>query len=338
VSQRRPGVNSQMPRLLAYATALGAAATLAGVLVAGTALGQGYPSKPIRLISPYPPGGGNDTLARALAQKLAESFGQQIVVDNRPGANTIIGTELTAKAPPDGYTLVLVPSSHASNTSLYARLPYDAIRDFAPVSLLGWGPLLLVTNTALPARNVRELIALAKARPGELTYGSAGNGAAGHLAGALFCQMAAIDMQHIPYKGTAPMVTDLIGGQVSLSFASTLSVVPQVKAGKLKALAWAGAQRSAVLPDLPTVAESGVPGYHAELWYGILAPAKTPKEIVARLNAEIVRALQIPELRGRLAGFGVEPRTSTPEEFARLIVTDTARWAAVVKASGARVE
>ncbi|HTP95671.1 MAG TPA: tripartite tricarboxylate transporter substrate binding protein [Burkholderiales bacterium] len=327
-----------MPRLLAYATALGAAATLAGVLVAGTALGQGYPSKPIRLISPYPPGGGNDTLARALAQKLAESFGQQIVVDNRPGANTIIGTELTAKAPPDGYTLVLVPSSHASNTSLYARLPYDAIRDFAPVSLLGWGPLLLVTNTALPARNVRELIALAKARPGELTYGSAGNGAAGHLAGALFCQMAAIDMQHIPYKGTAPMVTDLIGGQVSLSFASTLSVVPQVKAGKLKALAWAGAQRSAVLPDLPTVAESGVPGYHAELWYGILAPAKTPKEIVARLNAEIVRALQIPELRGRLAGFGVEPRTSTPEEFARLIVTDTARWAAVVKASGARVE
>ena len=338
MSQRRPGVNSQMPRLLAYATALGAAATLAGVLVAGTALGQGYPSKPIRLISPYPPGGGNDTLARALAQKLAESFGQQIVVDNRPGANTIIGTELTAKAPPDGYTLVLVPSSHASNTSLYARLPYDAIRDFAPVSLLGWGPLLLVTNTALPARNVRELIALAKARPGELTYGSAGNGAAGHLAGALFCQMAAIDMQHIPYKGTAPMVTDLIGGQVSLSFASTLSVVPQVKAGKLKALAWAGAQRSAVLPDLPTVAESGVPGYHAELWYGILAPAKTPKEIVARLNAEIVRALQIPELRGRLAGFGVEPRTSTPEEFARLIVTDTARWAAVVKASGARVE
>ena len=338
MSQRRPGVNSQMPRLLAYGTALGAAATLAGVLVAGTALGQGYPSKPIRLISPYPPGGGNDTLARALAQKLAESFGQQIVVDNRPGANTIIGTELTAKAPPDGYTLVLVPSSHASNTSLYARLPYDAIRDFAPVSLLGWGPLLLVTNTALPARNVRELIALAKARPGELTYGSAGNGAAGHLAGALFCQMAAIDMQHIPYKGTAPMVTDLIGGQVSLSFASTLSVVPQVKAGKLKALAWAGAQRSAVLPDLPTVAESGVPGYHAELWYGILAPAKTPKEIVARLNAEIVRALQIPELRGRLAGFGVEPRTSTPEEFARLIVTDTARWAAVVKASGARVE
>jgi tripartite-type tricarboxylate transporter receptor subunit TctC len=306
--------------------------------VATNALAQAYPTRPIRLISPYTPGGGNDTLARAIAPKLGESLGQQVVVENRPGANTIIGSDLVAKSPPDGYTLVLVPSSHAINTSLYPKLPYDAIKDFAPITLIGSGPLIVVTHPSLPANGIKDLIALARARPGQLTYGSAGNGGSGHLAGAMFCTMTGVKMVHIPYKGTGPAVVDLMGGQISLMFATTLTVLPQVKAGKLKAIAWASAQRSSVMPELPTVDEAGVRGFNASLWYGILAPAGTPRDIVARLSTEIGRVLQLAEVRERLTTLGVDPRGSTPAEFAQLIVSDTERWAKVVKESGARID
>jgi tripartite-type tricarboxylate transporter receptor subunit TctC len=317
---------------------IGLAAAVAVVWYAPVSAQQSYPSKPIRIISPYPPGGGNDAICRVVAPKLTERLKQQVIVDNRPGANAIVGTEIAARAAPDGYTIVLVPSGHAVNASLYKKLPYDSIRDFSPITLAGSSPLVLAVHPTLPVKNVKELIALAKSRPGQLTYVSSGVGASGHLAGALFDTMTGTKMLHIPYKGMSLAITDLIGGQVFMTFGTSLSVVPHVRSGRLRALATTGAQRMRAMPDTPTIAESGVPGYEATLWYGFVGPAHIPPEIVRRLNSEIGAVLMLPDVREHLASQGMEATPNTPEEFAKLLVSDLDRWAKVVKRAGVQVE
>jgi len=297
-----------------------------------------YPAKPIRIISPFAPGGGNDVISRTIAQKLTENVKQQVLVENRPGANGIIGTELAARAAPDGYTIVLIPSGHAVNASLHRRLPYDSIRDFTPITLVGSSPLILALHPSVPAKTVKDLIALAKARPEQLTYGSAGIGSSGHLGGALFDTLTGTRMVHVPYKGMSLAITDVIAGQVSLVFGTSASVMQHARSGRLRAIATTGAQRSPALPDLPTVAEAGVPGYEAGLWYGFVGPARIPADIVRKLNAEIVAALKSPEVRERLASQGVDATPTTPEEFGRLMVTDLERWAKVVQRAGIRLE
>jgi tripartite-type tricarboxylate transporter receptor subunit TctC len=298
---------------------------------------QSYPSKPIRIISPFAPGGGNDNICRIIAPRLSESLKQQVLVDNRPGANAIVGTELAARAAPDGYTIVLIPSGHAVNATLYKKLPYDSIRDFTAITLVASSPLVLAMHPSVPTRNVKELIALAKAHPGQLTYGSAGIGSSGHLAGALFETLTGTKLVHVPYKGMGLVVTDLMGGQVSLTFGTSASVMPQVRSGRLRALATTGSTRSPALPDIPTVAES-LPGYEASLWYGFVGPARLPADIVQRLNAEIIAILKQPAVRDRFAGEGVDVRYTTPEEFARLLASDVQRWAKVIARAGVRVE
>lgn len=313
----------------------------AGLVVAvmgGAAGAQGYPAKPVRIVSPFAAGGGNDAFVRTLAPRLGELLKQQIVVDNRAGANGIVGTEVAARAAPDGYTIALIPSGHAVNASLYRKLPFDSIRDFTPISLAGSSPLVLAVHPSLPARNVKELIALARARPTQLTYGSAGVGSSGHLAGALFDAITGTKMTHIPYKGMAFAVTDLIGGQVSMTFGTTLSVIPHVRTGRLRALAVTGAERTPALPDLVTVAEAGVRGYEAGLWYGFVGPARMPADIVRRLNTDIVAVLAMPEIRERLASQGVDAKSSSPEEFSKLMVTDIERWARVIERAGLKAE
>jgi tripartite-type tricarboxylate transporter receptor subunit TctC len=314
-------------------------AALAATVWHGQSTAQpAYPAKPIRIISPFAAGGGNDAFLRTLAPKLTENLKQQIIIDTRAGANGIVGTEMAARAAPDGYTLVLIPSNHTINATLYAKLPYDSIKDFTPVSLAGSSPLVFAVHPSLPVKNVKEMVAFAKARPGQLTYGSAGVGSSGHLAGVLFDSLAGTSMTHIPYKGMSIAITDLIGGQVSTTFGTSLSVVPQVRNGRLRALATTGAARMLALPDVPTVAESGVRGYEAGLWYGFVGPARIPPEIVRRLNTEIVAVLALPEIRERLLSQGVEAHPTTPEEFARLLVSDIARWAVVLKRAGLRAE
>lgn len=299
---------------------------------------QPYPAKPIRIISPFAPGGGNDILCRTIAQKLTDNIKQQVIVENRPGANGIIGTEAAARAAPDGYTIVLIPSGHAVNASLHRKLPYDSIRDFTPITLVGSSPLILAVHPSVPAKSVKELAALAKARPEQLTYGSAGIGSSGHLGGALFETLTGAKMVHVPYKGMALAVSDLMGGQVSLVFGTSLSVMPHVRSGRLRALATTGAKRSPALPELPTVAEAGVAGYEASLWYGFVGPARIPNDIVRRINGEIVAVLKSAEVRERLASQGVEASPSTPEAFAQLMVSDLDRWAKVVQRAGIRLE
>jgi tripartite-type tricarboxylate transporter receptor subunit TctC len=318
-----------------------AAACLALLLVQAHAPAhaqQAFPAKPIRIISPFAAGGGNDAFLRTLAPRLTENLKQQIIIDTRAGANGIVGTEIAARAAPDGYTLVLIPSNHTVNATFYAKLPYDSVRDFTPISLAGSSPLVVAVHPSLPVKNLKELIAFAKARPGQLTYGSAGVGSSGHLAGVLFDSLTGTNLAHIPYKGMSLAIIDLIGGQVTLTFGTSLSVVPQVRTGKLRALATTGAARMQALPDSPTVAELGVAGYEAGLWYGFVGPAKIPAEIVRRLNSEIVAVLALPEIRERLLSQGVEARPTTPEEFARIITTDIARWAVVIKRAGLRAE
>jgi tripartite-type tricarboxylate transporter receptor subunit TctC len=299
---------------------------------------QPYPSRPIRIISIFPPGGGNDILCRAVAQKLTDNLKQQVIVENRPGANGIIGTEAAARSAPDGYTITLIPSGHAVNASLYRKLPYDSVKDFTPITLAGTSPLILAVHPSIPAQNVKELVALAKVRPGQLSYGTAGIGSSGHLAGALFETMTGTTLMHIPYKGMSLAVNDLLGGQVPMTFGTSLSVVPHVHSARLRALATTGAQRSPALPDLPTVAESGVPGYEASLWYGFVGPARLPPEIVHRLNSEIGAVLGLADVRERLASQGVDARSSTADEFARLLVADLERWGKVVQRLGLRAE
>lgn len=296
---------------------------------------QSYPSKPIRFIVPFPPGGGNDLLARELAQNLAEPLGQPVLVDNRPGASTIIGTELAAKAPPDGHTIFMGNNSTlAINPNLYRKLPYDAVKDFAPVSLLASAPFVLLVHRSLPARSVKELIELARARPGQLNFGSAGTGITTHLAGEMFNIMARVNMVHIPYKGAGPAMTDLIAGHIQLAFNNVLSALPHVRSGRLRALGVTSAERSPVLPNLPTIAESGLPGYEAGAWYAVLAPARTPPQIVSRLHTEFVKVLQQPKVQERLSSDGAGIVGSTPEVLAKTIEADIARWGQVIKQTG----
>ncbi len=297
-----------------------------------------YPSRPVRIISIFPPGGGNDIFCRTVAQKLTDNLRQQVFVENRPGANGIIGTEATARAAPDGYTIALIPSGHAVNASLYHKLPYDSIKDFTPITLAGTSPLILAVHPSIPAKNVKDLVALARARPGQLTYVSAGVGSSGHLAGALFETITKTTMVHVPYKGMSLALSDLVGGQVSMTFGTSLSVVPYLRLARLRALATTGTQRSPALPELPTVAEAGVAGYEASLWYGFVGPARLPADIVQRLNSEIVAVLGLPDIRERLASQGVDARSSTPEEFGRLLASDLERWAGVVQRAGVRAE
>ncbi|MEQ1773884.1 MAG: tripartite tricarboxylate transporter substrate binding protein [Burkholderiales bacterium] len=305
----------------------------------GQASVQAYPTRPIRLLVPSTPGGSVDTLARAVGVKLSERFNQQVVIDNRSGAGGVIAGELTAKAPPDGHTLMLgTVASLAANVSLQKKLPYDPLRDYAPVTLAATQNLMLVVNPSLPAKNVKELIALAKTKPGQITFASAGSGAGGHLSGELFKLLAGIDLLHIPYKGMAPALVDVISGQVSLSFPSIATALPQVKSGKVRALAVTGAKRSQAAPDVLTMQEAGVPGYESATWYGVVAPAATPRHIVIKLSSEIVAILKQPELRDRLAADGAEPLGTTPEAFGQHLKSEIAKWAKVVSAAGLRAD
>ena len=312
---------------------------LAALVLAGSALAQAWPTKPIRLIVPFPPGGSADILARAIGQKLGDGLGQQVIIDNRPGAGTAIGAEATAKAAPDGYTIMLgTVSSHAINPALNPGLKFDPIKDFAPVSLVASIPFALIVHPSLPVNSARDLIALAKAKPGSLNYSSAGNGTSNHLAGELFKSMTGTFMVHIPYKGSAPALNDLIAGQVQLMYDLVLTAAPHVKSGAVRALAVTGRERSAALPGVPTVAESGVPGYEVTAWFGFFAPAGTPVAVVNTLNAETVKAMRLQDLRDRLGSQGAEALTSTPEQFSGYVKDELTKWTRVVKASGMKAD
>ncbi len=310
------------------------------LLAASTAMAQGFPQRPVRIIVPYPPGSGTDIVARILGQKLSEGWGQQVIVDNRPGAGAIIGVDAVAKAAPDGYTIGIADTGPlAINPALYAKLPYHPVRDFAPVTVVATLPFMLVVHPSVPARNVAELVALAKAKPGQINYASVGNGSAVHLATELFKSRAGIDLTHIPYKGSAPALQGLLAGEASVMFVNLLSAMPLVKAGKLRALAAAPAARIGALPDLPTIAEAGVPGYAFEAWFGIVAPAGTPKPVVDRLNQELRRVIALPEVRDLLVNKGgFEPVGSTVESFTSLIPAEMERWGKLVRETGAKVE
>ncbi len=322
---------------LAALLAVAAASPAAGAQSAPAA--ANYPTKPIRLVITYPPGGNTDLVGRALAQKLTEAWGQQVVVDNRGGAGGVLGTLIAKQAPGDGYTLLLGTSAGmVLNPLLMGKIPYDALRDFAPVSLVIVNPQLLVVHPALPARNVQEFVALAKAKPGQLNFGSSGVGTPNHLGGEMLKAMAGIDIVHVPYKGGAASITDLIAGQVQLVISSAPSVVPHVRSTRLRALAIGSAKRTPALPDVPTVGESGVPGYEYTTWYGIFAPAKTPAPIIARLNAEIVRMLAEPQMSQRFQSQGGDPASSTPAELTSYMREETARWARVIKTAGIKIE
>ena len=297
-----------------------------------------YPSKPIRIVVPQSAGGSTDLTARLVAQKLADALGQPVVVDNRPGAGSIIGTDIVAKAAPDGYTLLVVASSITINPSLHKKLPFDPVRDLAPITQLSAFPNMLTVHPALPVKTVRELIALAQAKPGQINYGSSGTGTGTHLSAELFKSMTGVDMVHVPYKGGGPAVTALLGGQVQLNFATIPSVLPHVRAGKLRAVAVTTIKRSPAVPEVPTIAESGVPGYDHGPWNGMLAPAKTPRTVIARLSAEVARIVHLPEAKAVLVHEGAEPVGNTPEEFAAIIRAETAKWEKVIRAAGIKAD
>ncbi len=308
-------------------------------LVAGAQGAAGYPSKPIKIVVPFPPGGATDILARAVGAELQKTWGQTVLIENKGGGGGNPGTDMVAKAAPDGYTLVMgTVGTHAINMSLYAKMPYDAVKDFEPITLVAGVPNLLVVHPSVNAKSVRELTALAKSMPGKLNVASSGNGTSIHLAAELYKQMAGVDILHVPYKGSSPAVTDLLGGQVQMMFDNMPSALPHAKAGKLPPLAVTGLKRSAALPDIPTMDEEGLKGFNATSWFGLLAPAGTPKDIVAKLNAASVKALAAPEMMERLAAQGAEPVGNTPEQFAAFIKSEIDKWSKIVKASGARVD
>ena len=312
-------------------------ALLAGFLLLGNASAQGdYPTRPVKVIVPSPPGGGTDILARVLAQHLSKALGQPFFVENKAGAGNMIGIEFVAHAAADGYTVLLVPSTLVLNSVLYKKVPYDPVRDFAPVTLAATAPNVLVVNPALPAKSLAELIALARAKPGALSYGTPGIGTSPHLSMELLKSMAGIDLQHVPYRGTAAAVTDVIGGQIAVTFANVLTAKPQVDAGRVRALAVSGPKRIEALPAVPPVAEAGVPGYEAMQWYGVVVPTGAPAPVIARLNVEAVKALQSDEMKEKLALDGAQPVGSTPAEFAALIRSELEKWTRVARA--ARIE
>jgi len=311
----------------------------AGATPLANAADEAYPSKPIRLVVPFPAGGPLDVVARAIGQKLTDAWGQPVIIDNRPGAGGNIGADLVAKSAPDGYTILEgALSTHAVNVSLYGKMPYDPIRDFAPITLVAVTPNVLVLNPSVPANSVQELIAYAKAHPGKLSFGSGSNGSAGHLAGEAFKAEAGVDMVHIPYKGGAPAMQALLAGDTQLMFDNLSNSTPQLKAGKIKALAVTTAKRSALAPELPTLAEAGLPGLDIYTWWGFLAPAGTPKEIIAKWNAEVTRILVTPEMKAFFAQQGAEPAPTSPEEFSALIRREITKYAKIVKDSGAKVD
>ena len=300
---------------------------------------QAWPAKPIRFIVPFPPGGGNDTIARLVAQKLSAALSAQVIVDNRPGAGGTIGAEAAARAPADGYTMFLAGvATHGINPNLRKKLPYDALKDFDAVSLIASAPLLVVIHPSLPAKSVKDLVALAKARPRQFNYASNGAGGSSHLAVELFDMMTGVKMAHIPYKGLAPALTDLLAGEVQVMFSSAVAMLPQVKTGRLRAIAMTGAKRSAAIPSIPTVAESGVPGYETGSWYGVVVPAGTPKAAIDRLSREIQGIVKSPDISSKLNEEAVIPVGSTPEGFDRHIRAELARWAKVIKAAKIELE
>ncbi len=305
---------------------------------ASVALAQAYPSKAIRIVVPFPPGGSTDILARIVGQKLTAAWGQQVIIDNKPGAGGTLGAAEVARSAADGYTLLMGAVHHTIATSVYPKLAYDFQKDFAPVTVLAIVPNVLVLNPAVPAKSVKELIVYAKANPGKLTYGSAGMGTAHHLIGEQFNLLAGVEILHVPYKGSAPAVADLVGGQVSIMYDTVASALPHIKAGKLRALAVATPKRSSALPDVPTIAEAALPGFEVTTWFGLLGPAKTPKEIVTQLNNEIVKILNMPDVRQRLAESGAEPVGNTPEQMAAQIRNETAEFAKIVKQARVTVE
>ena len=303
------------------------------------AFAQAWPSKPIKWVVPFAPGGTTDILARTVGEKLGAALGQPVIVENRPGAGGGVGADFVAKSPPDGYTLVGgTISTHAINTSLYKSLPYDPVRDFVPITLIARLPNLLVINPNVPAKNVAELVALMKANPGKYTFASSGNGTSQHLSGELFKSIAGVDMQHVPYKGSPPALQDVVGGQVTMTFDNITTALPLAKAGNLRALAVTTAQRSAVAPEIPTMAEAGLAGYEIGSWQGVFAPAGTPPEIVRRLNTEIVRILKSPEIHDKLIALGAEPVGNSVDEFTAMVKSEVVKWGDVVKRSGARVD
>jgi tripartite-type tricarboxylate transporter receptor subunit TctC len=323
----------------------GLSALLRGLVLAASVLAvqavhaQAYPSRPIRLVVPFPPGGSADILGRALGQKLGEGLGQSVVVENRPGAGTAIAAELVAKAAPDGYTLMLgTVSSHAINPALNPKLPFDPLRDFTPIAPVAAIPFALLVHPSVPARTLPEFVGYARSKPGKLDYSSAGSGTSNHLAGELFEAMTGTHMVHIPYRGSAPALQDLIAGRVSVMFDLVLTAAPHVRSGAVRALAVTGAKRSAALPDVPTVAESGLPGYEVSAWFGVFGPAGLPQPVVDRLNAEIARALAAPDLQQRLASQGAETLAGSPDQFAAYLKGEVAKWAKVVRNAGVQPE
>lgn len=299
---------------------------------------QTYPAKSIRFLVGFPPGGGSDIMARSVSQRLSESLGRQVVVDNRPGANANIAAETAARSLPDGYTMVLISAPHAVSKTLYRSLAYDLEKDLTPIALLGTVPHALIVHPSLPAKSVNELISLARARSGQLTVASAGVGATDHIAAEMFVSMAKVKYLHVPYKGSGPALVDLVSGQVAAMFASMPSAVPYVRNGRVRSLAVTGAKRAVVMPEIPTIAESGLPGYELTTWYGIMFPAGTPKEIVARMNTEINRAISLPDVRERLAAVGAEPLGGTPEAYGAVIRSDVARFTKIIKDAGIQAE
>ena len=300
---------------------------------------QTFPSKTIRLIVTFPPGGSSDMAARIIAPKLAERLGQAVVIENRPGAGGGIGVDLVAKAPPDGHTIVMAPAGAlTANINLYKNLPYDPVKDLAPVILIGTSPFVLAANAALPASTIREVIALARAKPGTLTYASGGNGTAMHLSGELLKSMSGTDIVHVPYKGTGPAVTAVIAGDTQLAVADVTSILPHVKSGRLKVLGLLSRERSTLAPEIPTLAETGLPGYDAIGWFALMAPAATPPAIIARLNAEVAALLQLSDVRERFLNAALEAQPGTPEDLARFIASETVKWARVIKEAGVKID
>ncbi len=318
-----------MKRLLAF---------LCTFLLAGNCLAQDYPNKPVRFIVPYAPGGSSDILARTLGQKLAEALGQPFIVDNRPGAGSMVGTEVVAKSPADGYTIILSDMPHSINPSINPKVPYDPVKDFSPVSVIGVSPMFLFVHPAFEAKSVKELIALARAQPNKLAIASGGNGATTHLVAELLQASAGIKLTHVPYKGAGPAIADVAAGQVPITFTSMATAASLVKAGRLRVLGVTSSKRLAAFPDVPTFEESGLTGLTFEHWWGIMAPARTPPAVVAKLHGEIAKALASPDVRDRFATLAVEPRTNTPEQFRALIESDLVRWAKVVRDAGIKLE
>ncbi len=326
-----------MKQAVKFAFAL--AALVAGVALVTNAQAQAWPAKPLRIIVPFSAGGNTDILARLIGQELTRSLGQPVVVENKPGAAGNIGADYVAKSPPDGYTYVMgTVGTHAINASLYRKMPYDTVKDFAPVTLIASVPNVLVVYPPLPVNSVSDLIAYARANPGKLYFASSGAGTSIHLSGELFKTMTGVDITHVPYKGSAPAVTDLIGGQVQLMFDNLPTSLPYIKAGKLRALAITSATRTPALPELPTMIESGLAGFDIGSWFGVFAPAGTPKEIITRVNADIQKSMQTQEMRDKLLQLGAQPVGLGPEAFAAHVKAEMARWAKVVKESGATAE